>query len=55
MRKLTYEAILKNPELLREIEQNARRERIAAIGALFGRLFNAFKVTRHATRPHLAH
>ena len=55
MRKLTYEAVLENPDLLREIEQNARRERIAAIGALFARLFNGFKMTRHAPRPHLAH
>ena len=55
MRKLTYEAVLENPDLLREIEQDARRERIVAIGALIGRLFNGFRVTRHAARPHLAH
>lgn len=55
MRKLTYEAILDNPELLRELEHNARRERIAAIGELFARLFKGSKATRHAPRPHLAH
>ena len=56
MRKLTYEAVVNNPELLRELEQNARRERVAAIGELLARLFKASKVpTRHAPRPHLAH
>lgn len=53
---MTYEDILKNPDLLRKLEENARRERGAAIGELFARLFNAFKTTtRHAPRPHLAH
>ena len=55
MRNLTYEDILKNPELLRELEQNARRERVAAIGALIAKLFNGIKAQRHAPRPHLAH
>ena len=56
MKRITYEDVLKNPELLRQIEQDARRERVAAIGALIARLFNATKVTtRHAPRPHLAH
>ena len=55
MRKLTYEAVVNNPELLRELEQNARRERSAALRALVARLFNGIKATRHAPRPHLAH
>ena len=52
---MSYEDILKNPDLLHELEQRARRERGIAIRELFVRLFNAFKVTRHAPRPHLAH
>lgn len=39
MRKLTYETLLRNPELLWEIQQAARRERAAAIGDFFRRLF----------------
>lgn len=52
---MSYEDILKNPALLQEIENNARRERGAAIRALIARLFTGFKATRHAPRPHLAH
>jgi hypothetical protein len=52
---MTYEDILKNPELLHEIEQRARRERGIAIRELIARLFNASRTTGHAPRPHLAH
>jgi hypothetical protein len=52
---MTYQDILKNPALLDEIEQRARRERGRAIGELFARLLKAFRTTRHAPRPHLAH
>ena len=41
MRKLTYETLMRNPELLWELQQAARRERSAAIGAFFRRLFKA--------------
>ena len=52
---MSYEDILRNPELLHEIEQRARRERGIAIRELFARLVNALRMTRHAARPHLAH
>jgi hypothetical protein len=52
---MTYQDILRNPELLDKIEQQARRERGIAIRELVARLFNAFKASRHAARPHLAH
>ena len=52
---VSYEDILRNPELLHEIELRARRERGIAVRELFARLLNAFKTTRHAPRPHLAH
>lgn len=52
---MSYEDILRNPDLLHEIEQRARRERGIAIRELFARLVNALRMTRHAARPHLAH
>ena len=52
---MSYEDILRNPELLHEIEQRARRERGIALRELLARLFTAIKATRHAPRPHLAH
>jgi len=57
MRKLDYETVLRNPHLLREIEQAARRERVAAIGEFFARLFQApvKKEVRGAVGPRLAH
>ena len=57
MRKLTYQAILENPELLHEIEHAARRERVIAVRELVERLFAAFtrREPRRAAGPHLAH
>ena len=57
MRKLDYETVLRNPELLREIEQAARRERVAAIGEFIARLFQApaKQEVRRAAGPRLAH
>lgn len=57
MRKLDYETLLRDPELLREIEQAARRERVAAIGEFFARLFQApaSQEVRRAIGPRLAH
>ena len=57
MRKLDYETVLRHPELLREIEAAARRERVAAIGEFFGRLFQApaKKEVGRAIGPRLAH
>ena len=56
MRKLTYDTLLQNPELLWELQQAARRERAAAIGDFFRRLFKAEEPRRGertAVRPAL--
>jgi len=57
VRKLDYDTLLRNPEILLEIEQAARRERVAAIGEFFARLFQApaKKEVRGAAGPRLAH
>lgn len=59
--KLTYEALLNDPDLLERIEAQARRERAEAVNELLvkpvsARLARSFKgtLTAHAPRPHLA-
>jgi hypothetical protein len=53
MRNITYETVLRHPELLEELKQAARRERSAAIGEFVRRLFKFSGSTesRPAVRP----
>jgi hypothetical protein len=57
VRKIDYEALVRDPELQLEIERAARRERAAVVRDLFARLFKApvKKEMRGAAGPRLAH
>jgi hypothetical protein len=54
MDPLTFEAVTRNPEIIRTLMEQARRERAAAVHRLIIEpIKSLFKVKRHATGAHL--
>jgi hypothetical protein len=54
MDPLTFEAVTRNPEIMRALMEQARRERAAAVHRLIVESIKSlFKVRRHAAGAHL--
>ena len=57
MERLTYEALLRDPELLAKLLRDARRERALAMGRLLAAAINSLRrlsapVSAHEAPPH---